>query len=556
MRSKVFDEHSLFRDDRGAIMVIGLFMFTFLIGACWYVFGIGNAISYRENLQNAADSTAFAAAVYNARGMNILVMVNLVMAAVMAVLVAAKAAQVLLLGINLITCALSETLVAIPICAATTEAEPEMEEFVDETVAPPVIATEKVLHYTEGALAVVWPWLSEGKSTAASLDYQPGVLFGTTMATAQIPLGLSNAGDFSSLITNAIGFNFSGKGSPVSFNLKNNITNGLDSGFSGRYGLPVENDSLNDLCSMAASTVFDVVSLPIDLIPGAGTFMKPILDALNTAIKYLAGNFAFYFCESTPTGLKDVAESLIGWGSKKGAFNIVNDTVPKRLYSNSSMGDENFAVWSNVVGNWTVDANQLAVGVAGRFGKTPSVVGPPPADVALGVAKAEFYYEPQVGEAIKDPEISMTTLTTVISGQNCMWNMRWRARLRRYTQMSGGLFSSYSGSKLIQGLFNGALGQIVKGLPGMPSVQNNPALKGALNGIAQDVGFNPYSNNCNSPSSPNGFANGDPLWYVKEALNPLCAAYALTSLGTNTLLQGASPGSIGNLTPPLPGVYH
>ena len=533
MRSKVFDEHSLFRDDRGAIMVIGLFMFTFLIGACWYVFGIGNAISYRENLQNAADSTAFAAAVYNARGMNILVMVNLVMAAVMAVLVAAKAAQVLLLGINLITCALSETLVAIPICAATTEAEPEMEEFVDETVAPPVSATEKVLHYTEGALAVVWPWLSEGKSTAASLDYQPGVLFGTTMATAQIPLGLSNAGDFSSL-----------------------ITNGLDSGFSGRYGLPVENDSLNDLCSMAASTVFDVVSLPIDLIPGAGTFMKPILDALNTAIKYLAGNFAFYFCESTPTGLKDVAESLIGWGSKKGAFNIVNDTVPKGLYSNSSMGDENFAVWSNVVGNWTVDANQLAVGVAGRFGKTPSVVGPPPADVALGVAKAEFYYEPQVGEAIKDPEISMTTLTTVISGQNCMWNMRWRARLRRYTQMSGGLFSSYSGSKLIQGLFNGALGQIVKGLPGMPSVQNNPALKGALNGIAQDVGFNPYSNNCNSPSSPNGFANGDPLWYVKEALNPLCAAYALTSLGTNTLLQGASPGSIGNLTPPLPGVYH
>ena len=80
-------EAGLARDNRGVIMVVGVF-FTFLwIGLAWAIFGIGNAISYRENLQNAADASAFAAAVYDARGMNLLASVNIIMGVVLAILI-------------------------------------------------------------------------------------------------------------------------------------------------------------------------------------------------------------------------------------------------------------------------------------------------------------------------------------------------------------------------------------------------------------------------------------------------------------------------------------
>ncbi|GAC1351635.1 MAG: hypothetical protein NVSMB1_06530 [Polyangiales bacterium] len=86
-------------DQRGAIVVLGVFMAVFLVGIVWYVAGIGDAIIYRERLQEAADATAFSSAVVMARGMNIIVLINLLMAAVLAIRVALKTAQ-LALGIG------------------------------------------------------------------------------------------------------------------------------------------------------------------------------------------------------------------------------------------------------------------------------------------------------------------------------------------------------------------------------------------------------------------------------------------------------------------------
>src|SRR5262245_20154937 len=79
----------LLGDQRGAIVLMGVFMSVFLVGALWYAIGIGNAIVYRETVQTGADSTAFAAAVYHARGMNVIAMVNIVIGAVMAIAAAA-----------------------------------------------------------------------------------------------------------------------------------------------------------------------------------------------------------------------------------------------------------------------------------------------------------------------------------------------------------------------------------------------------------------------------------------------------------------------------------
>jgi len=78
----------LVTDDRGAIMVMGIFMCVFLVGALWYIAGVGEALVFRERMQEASDAVAFSTAVLEARGMNILVMLNLLMAAILMLLVA------------------------------------------------------------------------------------------------------------------------------------------------------------------------------------------------------------------------------------------------------------------------------------------------------------------------------------------------------------------------------------------------------------------------------------------------------------------------------------
>src|SRR5690606_31062614 len=78
---------------RGAIMVCGTFMACFLVGAIWYAFGVGSSILYRERVQDAADAVVFAGAVYHARGMNIIVTLNILMAALLGLVVVARLAR-------------------------------------------------------------------------------------------------------------------------------------------------------------------------------------------------------------------------------------------------------------------------------------------------------------------------------------------------------------------------------------------------------------------------------------------------------------------------------
>jgi hypothetical protein len=73
------------RDDRGAVMVMGVFMATLLVGFVYFVQGLGDVVDYRERSQDAADVTAFAAAEQHARAMNLIALTNLTMAAAVAV---------------------------------------------------------------------------------------------------------------------------------------------------------------------------------------------------------------------------------------------------------------------------------------------------------------------------------------------------------------------------------------------------------------------------------------------------------------------------------------
>src|SRR5688500_3764377 len=80
-------------DERGAVLVLGIFMAACMVGMLWYLAGLGMTVLYRERLQETADAVGFSAAVLHARGMNLLVLINLIMACVLGVRVAMKVVQ-------------------------------------------------------------------------------------------------------------------------------------------------------------------------------------------------------------------------------------------------------------------------------------------------------------------------------------------------------------------------------------------------------------------------------------------------------------------------------
>lgn len=71
-------------DNRGAIMVIGIFMACAMIALMWYMIGLGDALIWRDRSQEAADSMAFSSAAIHAHGMNIIAFLNIVMSALVA----------------------------------------------------------------------------------------------------------------------------------------------------------------------------------------------------------------------------------------------------------------------------------------------------------------------------------------------------------------------------------------------------------------------------------------------------------------------------------------
>jgi hypothetical protein len=69
----------LAHDNRGAVMLTGLFMSFFLVGSLWFVMGVGDAAIFRDRMQEAADHAAFSSAALHAKGMNFISACNLIM---------------------------------------------------------------------------------------------------------------------------------------------------------------------------------------------------------------------------------------------------------------------------------------------------------------------------------------------------------------------------------------------------------------------------------------------------------------------------------------------
>ncbi len=78
--SSALPQKSLLRDDRGAMMLMSVFMATICIGMLYYLTGIGHVLTFRERMQDASDAGAMAGAITIARSMNVIAVLNIALA--------------------------------------------------------------------------------------------------------------------------------------------------------------------------------------------------------------------------------------------------------------------------------------------------------------------------------------------------------------------------------------------------------------------------------------------------------------------------------------------
>ncbi len=147
--------------ERGAIMVTSIFMVLFLVAGLYMVIGLGRTLSMKEGMQDAADAAAYSSAIFNARGMNLIVFINLVMAALISVLIAIRVAQTFMIVIAGALGAMSVVSagMASPAAAMVSAQAAQMGAYYNQ-LKPVIENILNGLHTAQEAVSVVVPYVA------------------------------------------------------------------------------------------------------------------------------------------------------------------------------------------------------------------------------------------------------------------------------------------------------------------------------------------------------------------------------------------------------------
>lgn len=425
---------NLREDQRGAIMMTGLFMAFFLVGALWYVIGIGDAVVFRNRMQEAADHSAFTAAALNAKGMNFISACNIVMLLLVAVHILlgiihdfALAACILSLGTG---------------CGGWVSARRIYTGY--EKFFKPALS---VIHYLEMGAGYGYPWLGAVKGYSIGSNYGNQ---GKTGAVTTVPLSTS-------------------------------MIPGPVYG-SNKLGLPVSPNHFDYLCAKVGYMIFDWAKAHIPLpglgfvggivnsilggetvedivksIIGAGIKLRYCNDLEGGAFKDSANGKALYKQEARgekkiqdqnadtaqknknlkagekPGAMIDDPQIRKGTSSINGVGGQSWDSVldpgfdrgwgqdgPYVTANGTSNGTDQFFVWSINISPKYKDTSTKRVNVPGNY---KNVLGDSNEGAALYVAEAEFYYDCEHDWNADD-----------CNGGNfdndASFAIKWRARLR------------------------------------------------------------------------------------------------------------------------------
>jgi hypothetical protein len=229
-------------DDRGAITLLALFFSIFALALLYSLISAAEASFFREHMQDAADAVALSSAVMHARSMNCIVLVNILMAALLAVLVSIKLIQ----GLTIIGMVVAGALSWLTFGASLAAVPPlhvlqtEMQNLYDATKVPVFEALE-ILHQVADELAVAGPIAAGAAATADIEFWRPPVESGVVVPS--IP------------------------------------------------ELPVEDDSFKSLCEEAGKIPAGLVGNALKPIG-----VKPVLDVLSDATSAMASSLSEWFC--------------------------------------------------------------------------------------------------------------------------------------------------------------------------------------------------------------------------------------------------------------------
>lgn len=187
LRGRVSAAGKELRDDEsGAMMVIGLFFALFLVGALYYLLGIGQAAMYRERLQDAADTAAFAGAVFKARAMNFIALINMIMALLLAILIVIYSIYLMLMALTIvfqIMCGIPWTAAFGCPASAVTRAGANWVKQLYDRVKDPINNLIKLGSKAGEAISIGAPYVAPVLSfSRVTGTYSPPASFGVSLA--------------------------------------------------------------------------------------------------------------------------------------------------------------------------------------------------------------------------------------------------------------------------------------------------------------------------------------------------------------------------------------
>jgi hypothetical protein len=468
----------LHRDQRGAVMVIGLCMSCFLIGSLWFIIGIGDAIVFRDGMQEATDHATFTSAVLHAKGMNFISACNLFILALVMVHIIMGLIHDILLAICIIS--LGTT------CAAFTAWRKVYTTY--GKIFKPIAGA---LHYAELAASYGVPLVAAYKGYTVGSDYGG---FGPkqhdikmiVISPSLMPGTLIDAQVMNKLFTRK------GKGKVDKDGKPTDDKNYTTDTRASKKGLPVQAKKFSDVCDLVAKKGIGGLFALTGISNSA---------AISMVSGWIGGILKFRYCNESGGSPGDMVANLqkgqdaIDKGNAAAAAKPVPkggkapDPVPaidmapgggaaggggaaagggggfmsgsiakikECMMDNSTIdpgvdkwwgcdgplvpwsGTENGSPWNAVWGiNWSppyTDAQEHNVGLAGRkYGLTST------AESSSFFAQAEFYFDCK-----KD-----WTDEACNKDDNAGYSVQWRARLRRleFPQFAT-LLSSYAGGFL------------------------------------------------------------------------------------------------------------
>lgn len=419
------------RDERGAILIFGLLASTLLVGVLWWLMGMGEALAFHERGQEVADAAAFSTAVVEARALNTIVLLNLVMSAILAVRVLVRLVQFALIiaGIALIA-----TIVGIPFGVTALELSADVEEIYKE-INPTITAGLDALSLVAAGVGMSMSGMGKGAGTFVEKTYAPvakSVIVESPYAEESDKsvqgFPVSNDADGTTACkkaTEALGGLISGALTTV-------VGGHWDESIGRALGA-----AISPLTSGSAPQALLFCGLGVSLnitppsIPGADDALanlskncrKNVADS-GVAVESSEGRLKIEQCEANVKNQYGKATGAIGTVASTAGSTVVNDALDAQFPPTMRLeGWKNGNPETQILSVVTLDTSRLSLGTPklvsmAAFGKE-AAAEVPAADSAVAVAQAETYYD-CVGQW---------------SGSDCrgdteaLWNFRWQARL-------------------------------------------------------------------------------------------------------------------------------